>query len=84
MGCNGCRAAYSPVVHCGSVRQAARVVAMAEVVLPPAWQARDCCLATGCDLEPAIAAAACLLAGPTSQEVLLLRISLTSFHQSMT
>lgn len=71
-----CRAAYSPVVHCGSVRQAARVVAMAEVVLPPAWQIRDCCLATGCDLEPAIAAAACLLAQPTSQEVLLTAVCL--------
>lgn len=42
---------------------------MLEVPLPSHWQIRDCCHFTGCNLEPAIAAAACLLAQPDSQEV---------------
>ena len=69
--CVICRSAYSPVVHCGSVRQAARVMAMTEVALPENWQISDCCQVTDCNMEPAIAAAACLLAPPSSQEVCL-------------
>ena len=53
------------MVHCGSVRQAARVVAMAEVPLAEDWRIGDACRATGCNLAPAIAAAASLLAQPS-------------------
>ena len=60
----GRRSGYTPVVHCGSVRQAARVVAMAEVPLAEDWRIEDACRATNCNLAPAIAAAASLLAQP--------------------
>lgn len=55
------RSSYAPVIHCGSVRQAARVVSMVEVPLAEKWQISDACQATGCNLAPAIAAAASLL-----------------------
>lgn len=64
-----CRFGYTPVVHCGSVRQAARVVSMAEVPLAEGWAAADACRATGCNLIPAVAAAATLLAQPATSEV---------------
>ena len=58
--CHTCRVAYTPVVHCGSVRQTARVVSIQELP-PPAPAAGGGCLVDGCDLACAITAAAALL-----------------------
>lgn len=58
--CHTCRVAYTPVVHCGSVRQTARVVSIQELP-PPAPLGGGGCLVDGCDLACAITAAAALL-----------------------
>lgn len=47
------------MIHCGSIRQAARVVSMTEVPLQQ-WSAGEASRAVGCDLGPAMAAAASL------------------------
>jgi len=54
------RVAYTPVVHCGSVRQAARVVCVQERPPPRAGGGRGC-VVDGCDLASAVTAAAALL-----------------------
>ena len=59
-GCDARRVAYTPVVHCGSVRQTARVVSVQELP-PPAPLAGGGCLVGGCDLACAVTAAAALL-----------------------
>lgn len=54
------RVAYTPVVHCGSVRQAARVVCVQELP-PPRPGGGAGCVVDGCDLACAVTAAAALL-----------------------
>lgn len=66
-----CRSAYTPVIHCGSVRQAAQVMGMAEIPLADGWTAAEASRATDCQLEPAVAAAASLSAQAASGETRL-------------
>lgn len=54
---------YAPMVFCGSVRQTARVVAMAEIPNEAAAAANGG-VVEGCSLSSAVAAAAVLLGGP--------------------
>ncbi|CAL8463448.1 g2982 [Coccomyxa elongata] len=65
------RTSYAPVVHCGSVRQAARVLHMTE--LCPS-SSPDAHALEGCRLAPAVASAAALLcsapAGGTAPQVM--------------
>ena len=51
---------YTPVIHCGSVRQAAQVMVMEE--LPPSSSTSSGCrhMVDGCDLTSAVAAAAAM------------------------
>lgn len=55
-----CSAMYTPVIHCGSVRQAAQVVVMEE--LPPTHSTNNGSrhMVDGCDLTSAVAAAAAM------------------------
>lgn len=57
------RTAYAPVVHCGSVRQAARVLQMTELCPSSSPDAREL---EGCHLAPAVASAAALLCSPSA------------------
>jgi hypothetical protein len=56
-----CRTAYMPVVHCGSVRQAALVVYISELCSSGARGMADGLQLRGGSLAPAVAAAAALL-----------------------
>ena len=65
LGCDWSRSGYAPVVHCGSVRQAAKVLAMRELSLSE--------LSSPGDTEaiaPALAAAAAILKHPGVLSVL--------------
>lgn len=53
-------AAYTPVIHCGSVRQAAQVMAMEEIRLAEPANDSSLHLIDGCQLSSAIAAAAAM------------------------